>query len=473
MHIGEAMPLWVLWWSALQQLRPAFTRPRTFLWFATTVAGVTVRTDLLGATSIVRALKLRPKCYALLLDNMHSTAVQLDKLNALWTALVLRIFPNPLRVNGRLVFVGDGIKIPKRGKKMPGVKLLHQQSENNNKSEYIMGHSMQAVSVLVEAAGSVLAVPLAIRIHEGVVWSNRDTRTLLDKMLSLLDIIAVKAPYYFVGDAYYAAGKMIHGLLEHGNHLITRVRSTAVAYAMCDASERRSRGRPKIYGKKIILKTLFDNAAAMEQAPSPVYGEKKVTLSYSVHDLLWRPVGKIVRFVAVVHPSRGSIMLMSTDTSLSATEIIRLYGLRFKIEHSFKQAVRVIGAFSYHFWMKAMKPLRRGSGDQYMHHQSKTYRDTVKGKIHAYHVFLQVGVISQGLLQYLATVAPSAVWSCFGSWLRTIRPGIAPSEFVAAEALRKTLPDFLLSSPHDATIAKFILERQNQDTVEMFRMASG
>jgi hypothetical protein len=37
------------------------------------------------------------------------------------------------------VLVGDGIKIPKRGKKMPAVKLLHQQSESNTKPEYIMG----------------------------------------------------------------------------------------------------------------------------------------------------------------------------------------------------------------------------------------------------------------------------------------------------------------------------------------------
>jgi hypothetical protein len=57
------MPSWLLWWSALQMVRPAFSRLRTFLWFATAVAGFTVRTELLGVTSIVRALKLRPKCY--------------------------------------------------------------------------------------------------------------------------------------------------------------------------------------------------------------------------------------------------------------------------------------------------------------------------------------------------------------------------------------------------------------------------
>jgi len=185
------VPLWVLWWNALQTVRPAFTRLRTFLWFATVVAGFAVRTEHLGVTSIVRALQLRPKCYDALLDNVHSSAVRLDELSALWTRAVLRLFPNPLRVNGRRVLVGDGIKAPKRGKKMPGVKLLHQQSECNNKADYIMGHSLQAVGVLVRVANSVLAVPLAIRIHEGLVWSNRDRRTLLDKMLTLLNIVAV------------------------------------------------------------------------------------------------------------------------------------------------------------------------------------------------------------------------------------------------------------------------------------------
>jgi hypothetical protein len=79
-----------------------------------------------------------------------------------------------------------------------------------------------------------------------------------------------------------------------------------------------------------------------------------------------------------------------------------------------------------------MKPLRRRSGNQHLHHESQKYRDGVKRKTHAYHVFMQAGVISQGLLQYLAAVAPTQVWNSFGSWLRTIRPGVAPSEFVVA-----------------------------------------
>src|SRR6476469_3488439 len=52
------MSLWMPWWNAIWRLRPAFSRLRTFLWFVTAVAGFTVRTELLGVTSLVRALKL-------------------------------------------------------------------------------------------------------------------------------------------------------------------------------------------------------------------------------------------------------------------------------------------------------------------------------------------------------------------------------------------------------------------------------
>src|SRR6516164_3151695 len=106
------------------------------------------------------------------------------------------------------------------------------------------------------------------------------------------------------------------------------------------------------------------------------------------------PAGQLVRFVAVVHPTRGSWLLMSTDLSLSAMEIIRIYGLRFKIEHTFKQAVRQIGSFAYHFWMKHMVPLLHRNGNQYLHRQSARYRDQVRRKIHAYHVFMQAAVVA-------------------------------------------------------------------------------
>src|SRR5664280_2605182 len=115
--------LWYDWWNLVCELRSACARSRTFLWMSLCLAGFSTRKDLLGVTSIVRAL------------------------------------------------VGDGIKVAKAGRKMPGVKKLHQESDSNTKPEYIFGHSCQAVAVLTQALSTVFALPLACRIHEGTVFS--------------------------------------------------------------------------------------------------------------------------------------------------------------------------------------------------------------------------------------------------------------------------------------------------------------
>src|ERR1700751_1303409 len=465
--------LWNACWCAIQPLRPAFSYRATFMWFATIVVGMMVRPELRGVTSIVRALNLRPNLYDRLLQNLHSSAIKLDQLSALWAQLALRLFPQPVRINGRLILVGDGIKIPKRGKKMPAVKLLHQQSDCCTKPEYIMGHSLQAVCLLVGAALSVFAVPLAVRIHEGLVWSNRDQRTLLDKMLGLIHTLTITEPFYFVADAFYAAGKIVNGLLKQGNHLVSRVRSNAVAYLPAELpTAPRKRGRPKRYGKKIRLKSLLSHVKSMEELVSPVYGERGVKIRYRVCDLLWRPVGQLVRFVAVIHPTRGACLLLSTDLSLGAIDIIRIYGLRFKIEHMFRQAVRLIGSFAYHFWMMDMTPLRYRNGNQYLHRQSDRYREQIRRKIHAYHVFMQAGAIAQGLLQYLSVVFARLVWDSFCSWLRTLRPGIPPSEFVVGNVMRQTIPDFLVNCAKTNSLAEFITDRQDTDNMRVFRLVS-
>ena len=184
-----------------------------------------------------------------------------------------------------------------------------------------------------------------------------------------------------------------------------------------------------------------------------------MTLRFRTADLLCRLLGTPVRFVAVDHPRRGTILLMSMDLTLAPLEIIRIYGLRFKIEMSFKQALRGVGAHAYHFWMAAMTPLRRASGNQYLHHKTDAYRDAVRRKIAAYHRHIQLGLIAQGLLQILSARSPQRVWQSFGSWIRTIRPGLAPSEQVAAIALRNTLPEFLATAAKTSILVKFIRDR--------------
>jgi hypothetical protein len=113
---------------------------------------------------------------------------------------------------------------------MPAVKGLHQESESNSKPAFIIGHSFQAVGVLAGALKSAFVVPLISRIHEGVSVSNRDRRTLQDKMIAIIESLGIDEPFYFIADAYYASGKIVRKRLNNGNHLITRVKNNAVAY---------------------------------------------------------------------------------------------------------------------------------------------------------------------------------------------------------------------------------------------------
>ena len=54
----------------------------------------------------------------------------------------------------------------------------------------------------------------------------------------------------------------------------------------------------------------------------------------------------------------------------------------------------MIGAYAYHFWMLGMKPLPRGTGDQYLHRTTDEYRAAIRRKLRAYHVYVQLGRIA-------------------------------------------------------------------------------
>ena len=100
-----------------------------------------IRTDILGSTPhfmgvtrIVRAFELQECCYDRILDFFQGSGLKLEKLTTVWTRTVLKIFPRVLRVNGRLLLVGDGIKIPKEGKKCLPLKAFikcRHQTQNH------------------------------------------------------------------------------------------------------------------------------------------------------------------------------------------------------------------------------------------------------------------------------------------------------------------------------------------------------
>lgn len=448
------MELWSKWQFVVNQLESAFSRKKTFFWFVLVLIGFTIKFDALGVTSLARGVGLLPSYYTSMLHFFTSSAVDLGKLQILWTSVVFKCFSGIVRINGRCVIAGDGIKIGKEGKKMPGVKWLHQSSESNSKAAHITGHSIQVVALLVQGLSTYFAVPLAGQIHEGFRLDNQDNRTLLDKLFDMVIGLQIPEAFYLVLDRYYCSGKFMKQLISKNIHIVTMMKRSAVAYLPAVKTEVKKRGRPSKYGMKIKLFSLFEK----EQTWTKTTIASGIAIEYCCIELFWRPFGDLVLFVLTRHPTKGVAIIMSTDRTIPPLSLIMLYGLRFKIEVLFKQAVHQIGAFLYRFWIKNITPrTRKERGDKNLQDVNATLQLRIAKKMHAYHVFILCGLISQGLLHYLSIHYYKSVWSSFGTWLRTIRDNTLPSEMVTALAMTRTYDYFLEDDQYMNIFKKFLV----------------
>ena len=93
------------------------------------------------------------------------------------------------------------------------------------------------------------------RIHEGVKFTNRDQRTLPEKLTTLIDSLALTEPFVPIADAYYACATVALWALERGAVLISRVRRNAVGYApVLVPAGPRKRSRPRRLGWAVTLR---------------------------------------------------------------------------------------------------------------------------------------------------------------------------------------------------------------------------
>ena len=131
----------------LIQFRPCFSRKAAFDWFVVVIFGFMVRLDHHGVSSFVRWLCIKPWLYTTLLSFFRASSWQLKTIMHRWWQIVLSSCPL-IKVDGRLLLAGDGIKISKEAEKMPGVKKLHQESDNSGKAPYIYGHHHGVIGIL-------------------------------------------------------------------------------------------------------------------------------------------------------------------------------------------------------------------------------------------------------------------------------------------------------------------------------------
>ena len=401
----------------LNTFRGCFTRKSAFHSFIVVVISLLLRFDTLGVTSFIRALNLKPSCYNSLLHFFSSDAVTAEGLRDAHCALVRESAHLYHLEDGRVLLLGDGVKVPKEARYMPGVKKQHQESEDTAKPEWIFGHLFGCVSVMLEHDGHYLASPLHLTIQDGLsetaTWENSSysgESHVLQMIDAACDLTKKFGSAVCALDRYFLSRPALERLAERKREgvrldLVTRAKGNCIAYYPPEIPKERHRGRPRKRGAAVKLSELFNDEKAFTSSQINLYGSKE-TISYRCVDLLWgQKLYQMLRFV-LVKSSKGNAIFVSTDLSLSPESIIRIYARRFKIEVSFNVLKHQFGTFDYHFWTKALPKLKHYTADDAPTPLSQVTepndRRRILDKVRAIERFVQCSCIAATIAQMLA-----------------------------------------------------------------------
>jgi hypothetical protein len=439
----------------LRELRPAFKREATYEWFVLLIWGVILTTQDPAVTSYVNALGLSEAYYGQALHWFSSRGFKIQKLCGVWGEW-LREQPNRHELKGQLVYVGDGVKVGKEGRRMPGVKKLHQESGDTSKPEWIRGHYFSALSQLLGSGEALFATPIILKLHDGIEGAaSKEEGSLVDKMAAMC-VEYVRVGSYVILDAYYSCGNVLKPFRDKGIHLVSRVRITTVGYTeFCRNPRFKGPGRPREWGDEVKLRTLFAPIDDFLQASVWLYGQR-VIVHYQCFQFYWDSTDELVLFVLTQLPNGKQLILLSSDLNLTGQQVIEAYGWRFKIEVTFRTLIQILGGFSYRFWLKSMEKSSKWPKNMPLVDYPQAFHAQVNRKVEAFERFINLNAIVLGLLQVLALEMPKTVWNHFPLWFRTVPKHGYPTEQIVKLSIQRNLHFNLLKSTPSLLLTKLL-----------------
>jgi hypothetical protein len=398
----------------------------------------------------MRALCLEPGGYEALVHFFRSSAWRLSSLKEHWVRFI-GLSGALFTENGLPILIGDGVKQSKEGKKMPGVKRLHQESENSGKAEYIFGHMFGIIGVLVGSVEKLFCLPLSASLQDGDKlmrkWDNKDYEPVSHVVQIVRDAFSaavVLGDCILLLDAYFFTTTLLKDManqaLQLGRKLsiVTRAKMSTLAYKL--PVQHKGRGRPRKKGEAVKLRQLFDSEKEnFTQTKVWLYG-KEETIEYLCKDLLWGAgLFYLMRFI-LVKCGDTKLILVCTNVSFTPLQILRLYGYRFKIEVTFRTLKQLLGAFCYHFWSASMPKLKRfckkGEKDPLLEVKTEKERTRIVKTFAAIERYVMMALIANGILQLLSLKYSSIVEKSGFCWLRTLS-GSVVSEATMSRFLRR------------------------------------
>jgi len=253
--------------------------------------------------------------------------------------------------------------------KMVGVQKWHDHSGNPDRGDHLIGHHWAIAGLLCTSvvAGKALTLcwPLLANLipgqsnpfgfvvsPQGVAQAMTFWDAVCPLMAQLYQMLG-GLPLRVVADAYFAKAPFINWMLSAHVHVITRMRTDAVGWDDPQTEPplppgKKKRGRkptkPK-KGKKWKIAQLL-NLFPLQEVTVTIYG-KPQTLHIVTRDLWIKDVTTQKVRVVVIKTKKDHIILLSTDLTLSAVQIIHIYSLRFSLELGIRDLKQHFGFTDY------------------------------------------------------------------------------------------------------------------------------
>lgn len=278
----------------------------------------------------------------------------LTAVTARLVQLIVERLGEQLKVHGAYLLGKDTTLIAKTAKRMLGVQKWKDHSDNADRGAYLVGHHWNLVGLISPWGTRWLCWPLVMRLVPGLKgarqWLVGDTvepMTFWDAAIAAILEVTQQlgdAAVRVVVDADSSKAPFLNGLLRRGIHVISRLRKDAVGWDDPEPPPLGKRGRKPRYGPKWTLASLL-KAEAPAREFLTLYG-KLTEVVFVVRDVWLRDVAQKVR-VVVVEGAKEPIILVCTDLSLSALQIIEIYGARFSIELTLRDLKQHFGLGDY------------------------------------------------------------------------------------------------------------------------------
>ena len=370
------------------------------------------------------------------------------------------------------MLLGDHTHVVKDGGRMPGVVSMRELSETQTKPSYFRGQCWGGIGLVVGTLKTCFCLPLELRIHQGFVHlgqapepqgGSRSTLGARVVEMALRFARAHDRPAWLVLDAFFPSAKVFRlarsvysiALKQPYLQLLIRAKKNYVAYFPAAPKPESRPGRQATYGQKVRLYECFDHPQLFETVECEIYGQRETVQVLAV-PLLWKPLGDWLLFIFAI-TSRGRIVLMSSDLTLSPSTALELYCVRIRIEVMFDILKNLLHAFCFRFWTKALpRHPRRPQANRNLPAPVAQSVHTVHACWNAYETFVLCALIAQGLLQLIALRFSDTVWLHHTLYLRTQSRAL-PSEKTVKQVIAPRLIQQFVHLPQPSVLAKIQL----------------